>query len=244
MKGEVQAVNDRCVGELAFERERATELVSRFETLQAEFDRQKSELQRLQEAFTTMETNYRTLSEEIGTRPAPKVAIPRNETKSLDGNISHLSMKHGGNVQETGIVKITSKSVRDDDPKFAPQHVADLTSSDFFNSKTEPGQWVCWDFGEMRVCLTHYTMVTINLKSWVVEGSLDGRGWTEIDQVSDNQDFKKPHWYGIEEWKSASFSVSNRAEFRFIRLTQTAKNDIGYDWLSLAAVEFFGTLSE
>jgi hypothetical protein len=37
--------------------------------------------------------------------------------ESLEGIISYLTKKHGGNVHEKGIVTIASKSVYDDDPK-------------------------------------------------------------------------------------------------------------------------------
>jgi hypothetical protein len=165
-------------------------------------------------------------------RPPIEGEIPRKEAKSLDGIISYLTQKHGGNVEEKGIVTITSKSVLAGPLK----NVADLTSDSDFWSKNQPGQWVCWHFGELGVRPTHYTIVALYLKSWVVEGSLDGRSWTEIDRKTDNQDFKFPN--------TTSFAVSNPAEFRFIRLTQTGKRHDGYDSLALLAVEFFGTLSE
>jgi hypothetical protein len=164
------------------------------------------------------------------------VEIPMKEAKSLDGMISYLTKKHGGNVQEKGIVTITSKSVYNDDPMYALKHVADLTSDSGFWSKDEPGQWVCWDFREMRVRPTHYTIRADCLKSWVVEGSLDGSSWTEIDWQTDNQ-----HFMGTN---TASFAVSKPAEFRFIRLTQTGQNHGHDDRRILGAVEFFVALSE
>jgi hypothetical protein len=165
-----------------------------------------------------------------------KVEIPMKEAKSMDGIISCLTNKHGGIVQEKGIVIITSKSVSNN-PEFGPKNVADLTLDySRFCSGYQPGQWVCWDFREMRVRPAHYTIQAEWLKSWLVEGSLDGSSWTEIDRRTDNQDFKNI--------TTASFAVSNRAEFRFIRLTQTDKTHSGYDYLILFAVEFFGTLSE
>jgi hypothetical protein len=88
----------------------------------------------------------------------------------------------------------------------------------------------------MRVRPTHYTVTAAWLKSWVVEGSLDGESWAEIDRQTNNQDF--------EYWSPAWFAVSNPAECRFIRLTQTDKNHRGNDVLNLYAVEFFRTLSE
>jgi hypothetical protein len=165
-----------------------------------------------------------------------------NEAKSLDGIISYLTKKHGGNVQEKGIVTITSKSCPHHDLK----NLADLGSSASFASEDAPGQWVCWDFREMRVRPTHYTLWALSLKSWVVEGSLDGSSWTEIDRQTNNKDFKS--WardnQKFLDWHTASFALSKPAEFRFIRLTQTRKNHWDEDFLSLRAVEFFGTLSE
>jgi hypothetical protein len=66
---------------------------------------------------------------------------------------------------------------------------------------------------------------------------VDGSSWTEFDRQTDNQDFKDGE-------QTASFAVSNAADFRFIRLTQTDRNHQRADDLHLAAVEFFGTLVE
>jgi hypothetical protein len=178
-----------------------------------------------------------------GVAPLPlvKVELPMKVPKSLEGIISYLTKKHGGNVHEKGIVTITSKSVLDD-PRFVLKNVADLISGSLFYSNYEPGEGVCWDFREMRVRLTHYTIWTCQLKSWAVEGSLDGESWTEIDRQTCNRDFRSNVW----ESKRDSFAVSNPPECRFIWLTQTDKNHWTPpdDQLGLAAVEFFGTLSE
>jgi hypothetical protein len=165
-----------------------------------------------------------------------EVEFPLKEAWPPDGIISYLTRKYGGNVHDKGIVTITSKSVYKDDPEWALRNVADL-SSDYFNSKDEPGQWICWDFHERRVCPTHYTIRGWGLKSWVVESSLDGEAWTEIDQKTDNEDFK-------DRWETAAFAVSNSAECRFIRLTQTGKTHYGNDDLAIQAFDFFGTLLE
>jgi hypothetical protein len=158
--------------------------------------------------------------------------FPLRKPNSLEGVISYLTRKHGGNVHDKGIVTITSKSDKYDDVR----KVADLTSDWGFMSKNEPGQWVCWDFRELRVRPTHYTIRGSHMKSWVVESSLDGEAWTEIDRKTDNQDFKK--------FTMASFAVSERAECRFIRLTPTDKNHLGNDYQTIDAFEIFGTLLE
>jgi hypothetical protein len=87
----------------------------------------------------------------------------------------------------------------------------------------------------MRIRPTHYIIEACWLKSWVVEGSLDGKSWTEIDRQTDNEDFRLGG--------TGSFAISTPAECRFIRLTQ-ADNHIGNNVRILHVVEFFGTLTE
>jgi hypothetical protein len=70
----------------------------------------------------------------------------------------------------------------------------------------------------------------------MVESSLDGEAWTEIDRKTDNEAFNP--------FGTASFAVSNSAECRFIRLTQTGKRHFGNDQLAIRAFEVFGTLLE
>jgi hypothetical protein len=131
-------------------------------------------------------------------------------------------------------VTLTSKSVRDD-PDYALKNVADLLSSSRFISWDEPDQWICWDFRGMRVRLTLYTTIADCLKSCVVDGSLDGASWVEIDRQSDNRNFEHHR-------TTASFPVSNRADFRFVRLTQTGQSHDGSSFLDMNGVEFYGTL--
>jgi hypothetical protein len=57
------------------------------------------------------------------------------EDESLDGIICSLTLEHGGNVQQNGIVTITSKAVlRLAQP--ALKSVTDLTSDSLFCSDT------------------------------------------------------------------------------------------------------------
>jgi hypothetical protein len=173
----------------------------------------------------------------ISAKSLKAVEFPLRNANPLDGIISYLTRKHGGNVHDKGIVTITSQSVYEDNPKYATRSVADLASDSYFWSKDEPGQWVCWDFHEMRVHPTRYTIRSDELITWVIESSLDGEGWTEIDRKTDNNDFEDMYGMG-------SFAVSNSAECRFIRLTQTGVDAAGFDDLLISAFELFGTLLE
>jgi hypothetical protein len=112
-----------------------------------------------------------------------------------------------------------------------------------FDSQDLPEQWVCFDFRDMRVTATHYMIRTTgagergpHLKSWVIEGSLDGQRWTELDRKKNDGQLKGRNAY-------ASFAMSTSAEVRMIRLRQTGKNHVGNNYLALSAFEVFGTIS-
>jgi hypothetical protein len=201
--------------------------------LVGEFERKISEsLSPITRRLSVCETDLQWL------KSHKEIAFPLQEAESLQGIICDLTRKHEGNVHDKGIVTIPSKSVYEDNPSHGVGHVADLTSNTFFTSKDEPGQWIHWDFHNLRVRPTHYTINSYSLKSWVVESSLDGEAWTEIDRKTDNEDFKGG-------FAVASFAVSNSAECRFIRLTQTGKRHFdGSNYLAIQAFEFFGTLLE
>jgi hypothetical protein len=100
-----------------------------------------------------------------------------NKARSLDGIMSDPTKKHVGNVPDQGIVTLTSKSVLN--AAYGLKNVADLTNDEYFISDAQPGQSICWDFLQLRVRPTHYTFMGSpltgwNIKSWVLEGSLDG----------------------------------------------------------------------
>jgi hypothetical protein len=171
-------------------------------------------------------------------QPLAKVEFPMQESRSRNRIITYLTKKHGGNVHELGIVAMSA--AYPDTSKRVLKNLVNPASNQWYSSLNAPDQWVCWDFREMRVTPTHYTIKSFKLKSWVLEGSMDGENWTEIDRQKDTKDFKAG-------WATESFGVANPAEFRLIRLTQTDRNhhlDEGTDELILDIVEFFGTLSE
>jgi hypothetical protein len=136
------------------------------------------------------------------------------EVKSLDGIISCLTRKHGGNVPDKGIVTIPSQSVWDDTYRHELSVVGDLTTHSCFASRSETDEWICWDFSQLRLRITHYAFRAYFMSSWVIHGSQDRDNWTEIDWRTGIQELP-PKGTDV-----ASFPVSNTGEFRFIRLTK------------------------
>jgi hypothetical protein len=174
-----------------------------------------------------------------GSRFRPRARLPTGfwmkGTESLDGIISYLTAKYAGNLTGRGVMGISSSQASGGEVT----SVLDLNRSSFFKSADEPGAWVCWDFREMRVRPANYTIRGACLNTFLLEGSLDGRSWTEMDSRAGCQKFVE--FSG--RWDSASFAVSNPVECRFIKLT-LVKSSTKSNVLYLDAVEFFGTLSE
>jgi hypothetical protein len=129
--------------------------------------------------------------------------------KVFEGIIWHLTQIHRGIVHDKVIVTITSRSVSPCDPDNSLRNVAEFNDRARFFSENGVFQWVCWDFHEIRVWPTHYTIRGYYLKSWVLEGSLDGENWTEIDARHDEG--AAGTWVG-------TFPASNVAEYSVIPL--------------------------
>jgi hypothetical protein len=122
-----------------------------------------------------------------------------NPRAPLNGIIHHLTAECGGNVHDRGIVAITADRPHDDSPRWAAKNIADLEADSFFDCASSPNMWVCYDFKEMRVILTDYSIrsrfdsVKQNLKSWVIEISVDGMDWTEADRHENSDELCAPN---------------------------------------------------
>jgi hypothetical protein len=69
----------------------------------------------------------------------------------LDGIITGLIAEHGGNVSDQGIVTISGSS-DSESLGYAARNAADLTNtSNYFHSKNEANQWLCYDFRNRKV---------------------------------------------------------------------------------------------
>jgi hypothetical protein len=171
-----------------------------------------------------------------------RVECPLPNQQSFYGIISFLSEKCSGNVHEHGIVRITSKSVNGDPDTSMVWKVGDIHEHHYFVSGASDEEWICWDFESRRVIVSDYTIRGCIL-SWIVEGSLDGANWIEVDRRRNADEMRRPPC-------TCSFSISNsssnskRTEFRLIRLRQTGENVNGEQCLRLSGFELFGILLE
>jgi hypothetical protein len=163
-------------------------------------------------------------------------------SKPLEGIISYLTNVYGGNVAEKRVVDITASGYWKD---HYPHCAADLLGNSYFESDTAPNQWICYDFRVMRIRPTHYSLRSqyngalngFHPKSWVVEASVDGQGWTEIDRRLDTDAINGKN-------VTATFACSTLRETRMVRLRQIGKNWTGNNTLLFSSLEIFGALRE
>jgi hypothetical protein len=173
---------------------------------------------------------------------------PFESSSPLSGIISYLTSKHGGNVSDTNIVTITASSVYSGSSSYVAKNAADLTADSYWYSANEDNSWLCYDFKNMRIKPTHYSVRSRcdggsddrYPKNWIVEVSNDGSTWTTIDERRNNSDLKGGNL-------TRTFTVSPCDYCRFIRIKQR-----GYNWYSganyyhfvISSFEIFGDLQE
>ena len=191
------------------------------------------------------------LGEEDGAAPG-KVGgmttreLPYDETKPLDGIITYLTQECGGNVCRKGVVEITVSSGTMPEALVKIGSHSPYAMGPDFCSDNEPDSWICYDFKEMRVTPTSYSIGPSGWGacpvSWVLEASNDRDGvWTVIDRRENIDELRRSQDKGGD--KGCNFTISGTdGSFRFIRLRQTGKNDRKRDSLIIGWLEIFGTL--
>jgi hypothetical protein len=171
---------------------------------------------------------------------SPRISEPHflfRNGSPFKGIISYLTKKCGGNVSDCGIVSVTSSSVYSS----RARNVVDLTGLSHTQTANIADSWICYDFKNMRLQVNHYSIRSRNdhdshhPTTWIVEGSMEGSNWFELDCQTNRSELR-----GIN--KSATFSTSVNQFLRMIRLRQTGKNSSSYDYLTVSALEVFGTV--
>jgi hypothetical protein len=110
-----------------------------------------------------------------------------------------------------------------------------------FYSQNTPNSWICYDFKDMRVTLTHYSvrsrrdMNANHLRSWILEGSLDCESWVEIDHHTNDSSLKS-------QGAIATFPISFSSDYQNIRLRQIGVNSSDTHQVLVTAIEFYRIL--
>jgi hypothetical protein len=141
----------------------------------------------------------------------------------LSGIIAYLTSQHGGNVSDRGIVNVSGSTTYS---SYIAKNAVDLLSTSYFQSLSQPNQWLCYDFKNRKVRPTHYSIHAHSdnfyLRSWIFEGSMDGSRWTELDHHINDQTTNSNHPIG-------TFSISQHFDVNlsdFVKRVSVRKETI------------------
>jgi hypothetical protein len=143
--------------------------------------------------------------------------------------------------------QLVGHPIRSQNADDSPKNVIASGRGNCFPSTTQQSNhWICCDFGDSRVALTHYSIRSCdggggpnwnNPQNWCLEGSQDGQSWTELNRQQNNRELDSKS-------KVSTFAVNVSGTFRMIRLRQTGLNCAGGSAFVFSRIEFFGTLIE
>jgi hypothetical protein len=148
-------------------------------------------------------------------------------------------------VVDGGVVKIEMSSVTDNrGGRNAAAFSLDY-AHDACTHGDQPGQHITWDFGDRRVNVTQYSIMSYqrphpggtHLKSWRIEASLDKENWKVLDDKKDRMELAGP-------CKIGTFDVAKPTVCRYLRLVSTGPNHRHgtSHCLVIAGMELFGLL--
>jgi hypothetical protein len=168
-----------------------------------------------------------------------KLFFPK-EQAPLDGIISYLTRKCGGNVHDRGVIGTTASS-ENGSGYGAKQAVEPGSDGHQFLSNDRRDSWLCFDFKGMWVIPTHYSILSSlagvsHPKQWCLEVSTDGKQWTEIDRRNNND----LNGNGL----TATYTVSQQVRSKYVRMRLTGQSHDKDHILMLRRLEIFGTLIE
>lgn len=168
--------------------------------------------------------------------------IPYQEGQQFSGIIKYLRDKTSNKIDNE--IVISHSSLRDSGQE-ASNVVLYERSDKYFCSGNNPDSWICFEFKKHRIILTGYQIQTTrwgsnwNPKSWIVEGSLDGDDWKNLDE-------QKDYPYLKEYDHTCNFTLENHTKLgcKFIRFRQTGPNWNNSNYFSLRHVELYGNIYE
>lgn len=233
---EMQRISDRA------HRDTWTELMRRVDAKidKTEFGEMRAEIEQLKERERAITDQLQTLQQTRSLEPSQDglgIVQFTSEAGQFQGIFAYLRDKCGGNPHDKRIVKVTASSSATNKPHQVINHPWDA----YWGSKSKANSEIRFDFKNLRVCVTGYTLksgASWSPLSWVVEVSDDEKTWDVIDE----RKTRSLCSYFAE--KTYDCLKKESVFRRFVRIRQTGKDSGGTDTLALSQVEFFGRLFE
>ena len=167
-----------------------------------------------------------------------EVELLYENNHEFEGIINHLK-KSNGDMEKC--LTITSTKIENKD-RHVKQAIDFEDKEHYFSADECENRWICFDFMESKVKLTHYTIRNYKTgdchpRSWVIEGQNEGDNdkWDAIDQRNNEEEMKGrgiTHTFAVQKPKEKAF--------RFIRMRATGADWDNRNYLCLNAIEFYG----
>jgi hypothetical protein len=153
----------------------------------------------------------------------------------FDGIAAWMRGQAGGNPVREGLIEVSCSAGNPYGEK-----LFDKDWKCYWSSANAADQWIAFRFPKHSVVVTDYSLRSPNskqgwnhLRSWVVEGSMDGKEWCEIDRREGTEELNGKS-------KVATWKCREPRKVRIVRIRQTGKNHRNLDDIQLSGVEFFG----
>lgn len=172
----------------------------------------------------------------------------KRKKESFNGIINQFIKECNGDLSSK--VKVTSSSININHPERLDKYVLEFDNKlNFFQSSNIENSWLKYDFLNRKISLSSYSIKTRtdegegwhHLTNWVLEGSNsdNDNDWMILD-VREN--FKLLDGAGL--FHNFKVNGDHKNEFfRYIRIRQTGLNSAGYNYLTVKAIEFFGSIT-
>jgi serine/threonine protein kinase len=173
--------------------------------------------------------------------PHTSTQFPYSCGTDFDGIFAHWAA--AGDLCSSGLLNVTGNS-NDKSQDTSLRQIVDFSWTGCWLSQNEAGSWIKIDFPKHFVCLTDYTIKTYpfgpgfsHLKSWVIEGDIDGQ-WVVLDAQENNNDLNGKSLL-------ATFRCSGpQRQCSSFRLRQTGPNHHDDNYLCITNIEFYGVVFE
>lgn len=177
-----------------------------------------------------------------------KIQYNNQTNNRFSGLLNFLGQGQPIRALTDGIINITASSIVNTKDIHQPRNALIYDDDKkIFHSKDEPNSWLCVDFKERKVNITHYSIKShgyggkgyCHPQTWSVEGSNDSSHWEELDSRSNE---------GSLDDRSASntFEARNEAHkrnyYRYVRIMQKGKNTRNDNCFAFSSIEFFGSI--
>lgn len=165
---------------------------------------------------------------------------PYERGDPFNGILNSLNQKCKGNAHSHGLVSITASSSGGWNGQ--PCQTIDYGWTGAWGTQNFRNSWIRFDFKEKLVILTGYSIRSHNwgvnsfhMKSFAIEGSLDGLKWNPIDEKFDINELNGALQFYT--WK-----CKKSLPYRYVQIRQIGKNQAGNNHLALHEIELFGTI--